>query len=105
MENKPLYWRPVGIRKKCGGPVKNIGRVERTLKLIIYLSEWRTIKECTNHIQVTPRSIQRYFKMLVDLGFIVEAAHGGVYAHRIKNIRSFFCPRKAKNMIDKNSSV
>ena len=77
-------------RKPIGKKVKNINRVERTLKLLVYLSNWRTIKEVANHLQISDRTVQRYFKMLLNLGFIVETNSGVHYVHKIKNVKEFF---------------
>lgn len=77
-------------REKYSQRDKTIGRVERTLKLIVFLNDWHTIKECSAHIGVSERSIQRYFNMLIDLGFIVETNYGMFYASRIANVASYF---------------
>lgn len=83
------FWDPQE-RQSSGEPVKNIGRVNRTLKLIVFLSEWRTIKECAIHIEVHERTIQRYIKMFINLGFKVHRRTGRFYAHRIINIEEYF---------------
>jgi predicted DNA-binding transcriptional regulator YafY len=77
-------------REPFGEPVSNSGRVERTLKLIKFLREWRTIKECAEHIKVTTRSIQRYFQLLMNLGFRLQYNSGCFYAFRICNIDEYF---------------
>lgn len=77
-------------RLASGNDVRNIGRVQRTLKLIVYLSEWRTIKQCAKHIEVSERSIQRYFKMLLNLGFTMERDTWHRYVHRISNVKEYF---------------
>lgn len=80
----------IQIRVATGNEVRNIGRVQRTLKLIIYLSEWRTIKQCAKHIEVSERTIQRYFKMLLNLGFTMERDTYHRYVHRITNLKEYF---------------
>lgn len=77
-------------RFATGNEVQNIGRIKRSLKLIIYLSDWRTIKQCAKHIEVSDRSIQRYFKMLINLGFIMETNHYWGATHRITNVKEYF---------------
>ena len=79
--------------RKCspiGKEPKNMGRIKRTLDLILFLSTWRTIGECALHIQVSERSIQRYFQLLMHLGFELEKHTGRFYAYRITNIKDFF---------------
>lgn len=78
------------IKINYGGKVRNTRRVERTLKLIVFLRNWQTINECAEKIAVSPRSIHRYLNMLTDLGFIVEIKHGKRSGYRIKNIKEFF---------------
>jgi hypothetical protein len=77
-------------REAIGLKVSNIGRVERTLKLIIFLKEWHTINECCTHISVSERTIQRYFTMLMNLGFRLETNFGMFYAFRLKNVKEYF---------------
>ena len=77
-------------RQASACPVKNYGRVERTLKLIVFLSRWRTIKECAEHLNVSKKTIHRYISMLIQLGFVIETNYGCHYVHKIKNIQNFF---------------
>lgn len=86
-----MYTRSIiSKRIATGNEVKNISRVKRTLKLIIYLSEWRTIRQCAKHIEVSERTIQRYFKMLLNLGFTMERDVYHRYVHRITNFKEYF---------------
>lgn len=84
--------RIVNVHKReyVGKDVINTRRVERTLRLIVFLSEWHTIKECAVFLNVSQRSIQRYFKMLIGFGFDIVTNRGRFYVHRIVNIREYF---------------
>lgn len=84
--------RQMNIRQRfaTGKEVQNIGRIKRSLKLIIFLSNWRTIKQCAEHIKVSERSIQRYFKMYLNLGFKMETNHYHRSTHKITNTKEYF---------------
>lgn len=47
-------------------------RVRRVILLITFMQKWRTVKECANHLEVSTRSVHRYFNLLTNFGFIVE---------------------------------
>ncbi|WP_422858890.1 hypothetical protein ACOKFD_16285 [Flagellimonas sp. S174] len=88
------YARPkhLNIRKRefNGKPIKNTRRVERVLKLIKFLSGFKTIREIKNHLEIHEKSVQRYLNLLVQLGFDVEVRMGKYHAYRITNIKEFF---------------
>ena len=72
-------------------PVRNTRRVERTLKLITLLSDWNSIREIAEHLQIHPKSVNRYLNMLVDLGFEVQWSWKGRYNYyRIGNAKEYF---------------
>lgn len=70
--------------------VSNITRVKRCLMLIIFLSEWRTIKQIANHLDITERTVQRYFNLLVNLGFEIDVRHKIINSYRLRNLKGFF---------------
>lgn len=73
------------------GSVSNLGRVKRTLKLINFINnDWKSIKECANYINVHPKSIHRYFNMLVLVGFDVEKRVSRRGGYRITNVTEYF---------------
>jgi predicted DNA-binding transcriptional regulator YafY len=70
--------------------VLNNGRVDRVLKLIVFLSEFRTISQCSEHLNVSKKTISRMFNLLHSVGFEFETNFGRCYATRITNTKSFF---------------
>ena len=71
--------------------VRNTRRVERTLKLITLLSDWNSIREIAEHLQIHPKSVNRYLNMLVDLGFEVQWSWKGRYNYyRTGNAKEYF---------------
>lgn len=74
-----------------GTPIRNTKRVERVLKLIIWLQEYHTIKEIANSLKIHEKSVNRYLNLLVQLGFEVEVGHKRAYNYyRITNAKAFF---------------
>lgn len=80
------------IRKRefYGKPIGNTRRVERVLKLIVFLNDFKTIREIKNHLGIHEKSVQRYFNLLIQLGFDVEVRMGKYHSYRITNVRDFF---------------
>lgn len=80
------------IRKRVfnGNPISNTRRVERTLKLIKYLSEFRTINQIKNYLGLHEKSVHRYLNLLVQLGFVVEVRHSKYHGYRIVNLHEYF---------------
>lgn len=80
------------IRKRIlrGKPIGNTRRVERTLKLVKYLSEFRTINQIKNYLGIYKKSVQRYLNLLVQLGFDVEVRHSKYYGYRIVGLKEYF---------------
>lgn len=77
------------------GEIINTRRVERTLKILAHLSDWRSIKACSEEIGVHQKSIFRYLNMLVILGFVVEVTRlrtiEGMRNHyRVVNQKEYF---------------
>jgi DNA-binding IclR family transcriptional regulator len=75
--------------RTTGERIPNTRRVERTLNLIAYLNgEFRTIREIGRHLDIHPKSVNRYLNLLVQLGFEVEWSHirGGYHIFRIRNV-------------------
>ena len=82
--------RSMGFVEINTSVIPHIGRVERILKLIVYLNQWRTIADIANHIQVSKKSVQRYTQLLARLGFAVERGHKKYIYYRITNTPQFF---------------
>lgn len=70
--------------------IPNTGRVERIIKLIIYLQEWRSVKDIAGHLEVSKKSVHRYNNLLVKLGFDVEVRMGKYHFYRITNAKEIF---------------
>ena len=79
-------------RRNPAAPIPNTRRVERTLRLVAFLSsDWRNIKAMVEHLEVHPKSINRYLNMLTDLGFEVQWSwKGRYYYYRIVNTKKYF---------------
>ncbi len=74
-----------------GKPISNTRRVERCLKLIIWLQDFRTIREIAKHLNIHEKSVNRYLNLLVQLGFEVEVGHKRAYNYyRITNTKEYF---------------
>jgi predicted DNA-binding transcriptional regulator YafY len=79
------------VRAKNTKPLPNIGRVQRCVMLIAFLTEWRTTKEISNLLAVSKRTVYRYLDMLTQLGFVVTWSHRkGLHLYRIENTKQFF---------------
>ena len=80
------------IRKRVfsGKPISNTRRVERTLKLVKYLSEFRTIYQIKDFLDIHEKSVQRYLNLLVQLGFDVEVRYSKYHGYRITNLQEYF---------------
>jgi predicted DNA-binding transcriptional regulator YafY len=73
--------------------IKNTRRVERSVKMIKYLNRrWRTVQEISEHLEIHPKSVNRYLNLMVHLGFRVEWRwkSGGYQIYRITNIWEMF---------------
>lgn len=82
--------RSVGLVETNKSVIPNIGRVERILKLIVYLNQWHSIAEIAHHIQVSKKSVNRYTQLLTRLGFKVEKGYKKYVYYRITNSKQFF---------------
>ena len=83
-EGLPRF-RTIRIRNFEGKRIKNTRRVERTLSLIKFLKEFRTIRSIANHLQIHEKTVQNYLNLMVQLGFTVEVSHCKYSYYRIKN--------------------
>ncbi|NAS32438.1 HTH domain-containing protein [Flavobacteriaceae bacterium R38] len=73
-----------------GKPIRSTRRVERVLKLIIWLKEYRTIKGIAKHLNIHEKSVNRYLNLMVQLGFDVEVKTSKYHEYRITNIQEYF---------------
>ena len=83
------------IKQRTNGeckPVTNTRRVERTLQLVAFLSDWHTIKEIAHYLDIHYKSTFRYLNMLTGLGSTLESAKlgGGKKVYRITNAKAYF---------------
>ncbi|MBC8767171.1 hypothetical protein H4O18_04125 [Arenibacter sp. BSSL-BM3] len=80
------------IRKRVfnGKPISNTRRVERTIQLVKYLSEFRTINQIKSFLNIHEKSVQRYLNLLVQLGFEVEVKYSKYHGYRIANVKEYF---------------
>ena len=81
------------------GAIPNTGRVERVLKLIVFLNEWQYIGEIAEHLQVSKKSVHRYIALLVKLGFDLEQLPYYRILYRIANTKEFFNFKGTKSKI------
>lgn len=88
-QNMPVRFK-IGLKKKSTDNIRNTGRVERVLKLIKFLSSFRTIKEIEEYLDIHRKSVHRYINMLTQLGFEIEFIKSKRYKYRIKNLKSYF---------------
>ena len=65
-------------------------QVERTLKLITYLQEYRSRTEIAEHFEISIRSVGRYINLLVQLGFKVNRLMRKYHYFKITNTKDFF---------------
>lgn len=86
-QNKIIQPRPV---QKAEGKIHNTGRVERILKLIVFLQDWHNLREIAEQLQVSKKSVHRYINLLVHLGFDLEHLVCRYNLYRIKNTKQFF---------------
>lgn len=84
------FGRHVRIREFTGNRINNTRRVERVLRLIKFLSNNRSIKEISKHLDIHPKSVNRYLNLMVQLGFEVEVRHKKYSYYRINNIKEYF---------------
>ena len=80
----------IKIKPKSKDNIRNTGRVERVLKLIIFMSRFRTIKEIANHLEIHRKSVHRYINMLTQLGFEIQYIESKRFQYRIGNVKSYF---------------
>lgn len=83
------------IRKIKSSPfkeIRNTRRVERTLKLIVFLNDTngKTIKECSIEIGVHEKTVFNYLNLFKQLGFIIEVIHIKRNYYRIFNLKEYF---------------
>lgn len=85
---------PVGlithVLKGTHREIQNSGRVERLIKLIVYLQEFRTKKQIANHLDLSIKSVNRYIHLLLKLGFTVDRRMQKYYSFKITNAKEFF---------------
>lgn len=72
------------------GNIPNTGRVERIIKLIAYLNDYRTLREIANYLGISYKSVGRYINLLTKLGFIVDRKFGKYNSFKILNAKEFF---------------
>jgi predicted DNA-binding transcriptional regulator YafY len=78
-------------RRTFAGKIADTRRVERTLRLVAFLSEPRTNRQIADHLRIDLRSTYRYIDLLVWLGFAVVTDRAGKrHRHRITNAAEFF---------------
>ena len=70
--------------------ITNTRRVERVLKLIVFLQEKRKLKEIQSELQVARKTVHRYINLLIQLGFEIERTHGKRNEYRITNTAKYF---------------
>lgn len=80
----------IKIKRKSKDNIRNTGRVERVLKLIKFLSSFRTVNDISMHLDIHRKSVHRYLNMLTQLGFEIEIIQSKRYQYRISNIKSYF---------------
>lgn len=89
LNNRPV--RSAGNVLPNNSKIPNIGRVQRILKLIMYLNnQWQSIAQIAHHLQISKKSVQRYIQLLIHLGFTVERGHKKYIYYRITNTKQFF---------------
>lgn len=79
-----------GNREFRGKPIQNTKRVERVLKIILFLKEFRSIREIAKHLDIHEKSVQRYLNLLIQLGFKVQRGHKKYAYYKITNTKEFF---------------
>ena len=77
-------------REFKGKSINNTRRVERVLKLIVFLNEYRSIREIAKILSIHEKSVQRYLNLLIQLGFTVQRGHKKYTYYRITNTKEFF---------------
>ena len=80
----------IKVRTATPNKVSNTRRVERTLKLIAYLSQWRNFRDIAEHLEIHPKSVFRYMDLLIQFGFEVEQKHHRRTFVRLTNVKQFF---------------
>lgn len=80
----------IKVRTATPNKVSNTRRVERTLKLIAYLSQWRNFRDIAEHLEIHPKSVFRYMDLLIQFGFEVEQKHHQRTFVRLANVKQFF---------------
>ena len=96
---KLLKTRPPRKIEGAKGTILNTGRVERVLKLVVFLNEWQYIHEIAEHLQVSKKSVHRYITLLVKLGFVLEQLPYYRILYRIANTKDFFNIKGTKSKI------
>lgn len=65
-------------------------RLKRIFKLLVFMSEFRTLDECAKYLGVSKKTIGRMINQLHSIGFEFETNYSRYYATRIVNIERFF---------------
>ncbi|GAB3509050.1 hypothetical protein [Emticicia fontis] len=82
----------INTRSRTFKEIRNTRRVDRTLKLLVFLNDTngKTIKECSNQIGVHEKTIFNYLNLFTQLGFVIEVLHRKRNYYRISNLKEFF---------------
>lgn len=80
------------IKSRPFNKIRNTRRVERTLKLLVFLNDinGRTIKDCSNQIGVHEKTVFNYLNLFIQLGFIIEIIQRKRNYYRISNLKEYF---------------
>lgn len=85
---------PIGlvthVLKGTNKEIENTTRVERLLRLLVYLQEFRTKKQIAAHLGLSIKSVNRYIHLVLKLGFTVERRMQKYYSFKITNTKQFF---------------
>lgn len=74
-------------------PIKepsSLKQAARMIKLVKFLTEFRTIKECAHHLERNPQSVRRYLDALAQFGFKIKVLKRYRYQYKINNHQTFF---------------
>lgn len=81
--------------------IKNTRRVERVLKLIPYLQQWRTNADICRLLGIHNKSVHRYLNLLIRLGFTVEFLHQKRFSYRISNAQEWLTKSGESEVVNK----
>lgn len=80
------------IKSRISNEIRNTRRVDRTLKLLVFLNDinGKTIKECSSQIGVHEKTVFNYLNLFIQLGFVIEVLHRKRNYYRISNLNEYF---------------